>query len=52
MAELRSVRCPCGFEIRSRDEAEIIRVVRQHGTLIHGQDITDEQVRALMQSVA
>jgi predicted small metal-binding protein len=52
VADLKSVRCPCGFEVRSRDETEIIRVVRQHGTLIHGQDITDEQVRALIEAVA
>ena len=52
MKELKSVRCPCGFEIRSRDEDEIVRVVQEHGKLIHGQEITIEQVKALIQVAA
>ena len=52
MAELKSLRCPCGFEVRSRDEDEIVRMARDHAKTIHGQDLTAEQARALIQAVA
>lgn len=52
MADLKSLRCPCGFEVRSRDEAEIVRMARDHARLIHGQELTDEQARALIERVA
>jgi len=52
VAELRSLRCPCGFEVRSRDENEIVRMAQLHAKTIHGQDITVEQARALIQLVA
>lgn len=49
---VRSIRCPCGFEVRSRSEAEIIRVARMHVREIHGQELSDEQARALMEVAA
>jgi predicted small metal-binding protein len=52
MAELRSLRCPCGFEVRSRDEDEIVRMAQLHAKTIHGQDISIEQAKALIQLVA
>jgi len=52
MADLKSLRCPCGFEVRSRDEDEIVRMAQMHAREIHGQEITVEQVRALMERVA
>ena len=52
MAELKSLRCPCGFEVRSRDENEIVRMAQQHARDIHGQEITVEQAKALIQAVA
>jgi predicted small metal-binding protein len=52
MAELKSLRCPCGFEVRSRDEDELVRMVRLHAKTIHGQEITVEQAKALIQLVA
>jgi len=52
MADLKSLRCPCGFEMRSRDEDEIVRMAQLHAREIHGQEITVEQVRALMERVA
>ncbi|TMB60267.1 MAG: DUF1059 domain-containing protein [Chloroflexi bacterium] len=52
MADLKSLRCPCGFEVRSRDEDEIVRMAQLHAREIHGQEITVEQVRALMERVA
>ena len=52
MTELKSIRCPCGFEVRSRDEGEIVRTAQLHTRTIHGQEITEEQARALIQLVA
>jgi predicted small metal-binding protein len=52
MADLKSLRCPCGFEVRSRDEDEIVRMAQQHAKQIHGQEITAEQARALIERVA
>jgi len=52
MSDLKSLRCPCGFEVRSRDEDEIVRMAQQHARMIHGQEITDEQARALIERVA
>ena len=52
MEPLRSLRCPCGFEVRSRDEAEIVRMAQLHAQTIHGQPITEEQAKALIQLVA
>jgi len=52
VADLKSLRCPCGFEVRSRDEDELVRMTQQHAKQIHGQDITSEQARALIELVA
>lgn len=52
MADLKSLRCPCGFEVRSRDESEIVRMAQLHAKSIHDQDLTAEQARALIQAVA
>ena len=52
MGELKSLRCPCGFEVRSRDEGEIVRMAQEHARTIHGQEITVEQAKALIQRVA
>jgi len=52
LADLKSLRCPCGFEVRSRDEDEIVRMAQEHARTIHGQKITVEQAKALIQLVA
>ena len=52
MADLMSLRCPCGFEVRSRDEDEIVRMAQLHARDIHGQEISVEQARALIERVA
>ena len=49
---IKSIRCPCGFEVRSRDEAEIVRMAMLHVRDVHGQDLSDEQARALIQLAA
>lgn len=50
--ELKSLRCPCGFEVRSRDEDEVVRMAQLHTRIIHAQEITAEQAKALIQLVA
>jgi len=52
VADLKSLRCPCGFEVRSRDEDEILRIAQLHARTIHGQEISAEQAKALIQLVA
>ena len=52
MGDLKSLRCPCGFEVRSRDEDEIVRMAQMHAQDVHGQQITAEQARALIERVA
>ena len=47
-----SIRCPCGFEVRSRSEDEVIRMARSHASEIHGQELTEEQARALIEVAA
>ncbi len=49
---VRFIRCPCGFEVRSRSETEIVRMARLPVSEIHGQELTDEQARALMELAA
>ncbi len=52
MKQLKSLRCPCGFEVRSTDEEEIVRMAQLHAKSIHEQEITVEQARALIQLAA
>ena len=52
MAELKSLRCACGFEVRSTSEDEIVRMAQLHARDIHGQDITVDQAKALIQLAA
>ena len=52
MSDIKSLRCPCGFEVRSRDEDEIVRMAQQHAKQIHGQDLSEEQARSLIERVA
>ncbi len=48
MGVLKSVRCTCGFEVRSTSEEELVRITRMHVKEIHGQDLSDEQAKALI----
>jgi predicted small metal-binding protein len=52
MADLKGLRCPCGFEVRSRDVDEIVRMVQLHAKTSHGQEVTTEQAKALIQAIA
>lgn len=50
--QLKSLRCPCGFEVRSTSEDEIVQMARLHAKNIHGQEISIEQAKALIQIAA
>lgn len=46
---VKAIRCPCGFEVRSRSDAELIEMARIHVEKTHGEHITEEQARALIE---
>ena len=48
---VRAIRCPCGFEVRSRAVDEVIRAARRHVEEVHGQELSDEQARTLIEVV-
>jgi predicted small metal-binding protein len=43
------VRCACGMELRSHDEAELIRLVQTHAQQAHNLTLSDDQVRDMME---
>jgi predicted small metal-binding protein len=43
------VRCTCGVEMRDADEGELIERVQEHAREAHDLDLSDEQVRAMME---
>ncbi len=43
------VRCACGVELRSQDETELIARVQEHAHEAHELDLSDEQVRDMME---
>jgi predicted small metal-binding protein len=45
----RVVRCTCGVEIRDAEEARLIDKVQQHAKEAHALDMSEEQVRAIME---
>lgn len=49
---LKSLRCPCGFEVRGPSEDEIVKMAQLHARDSHGQELTVEQARALIELAA
>lgn len=43
------VRCMCGIELSSTDEAELIARVTAHAKEAHDLDLSEEQIRAMME---
>lgn len=43
------VRCTCGIELRSGDEADLTQRVRRHAKEAHDLDLSDEQIRDMME---
>ena len=50
-APVKAIRCPCGFEVRSRSEAELVQMARIHVEKTHGENVSEEQAQALIQLV-
>lgn len=46
---VKVVRCNCGVELRSADEQELIRTVQDHARASHDLNLSDEQVRSMME---
>jgi predicted small metal-binding protein len=52
MAEkLKKIECDpkCGFMIQSHDEREVVDIAIQHAKKAHSMDITEKEVRAMME---
>ena len=45
----RVVRCSCGTELRSADEADLIARVKEHAKSAHNLELNDEQIRSMME---
>ena len=45
-----AIRCPCGFEARSGSIEEVVRAAQKHVREVHGQELTEEQGRALIET--
>lgn len=43
------IRCSCGAELRNVDEEALIRDTQHHATGAHQLDLSDEQVRSMME---
>ena len=43
------VRCACGVELRDQNETELIRLVREHARQAHELDLSEEQIRDMME---
>lgn len=43
------VRCACGVEIRNADEEQLTRDTQRHAKESHDLDLSDEQVRSMME---
>jgi predicted small metal-binding protein len=43
------VRCSCGINLRDGDEQKLIAQVQQHAREAHDLNLTEEQVRAMME---
>jgi predicted small metal-binding protein len=43
------VRCSCGTELRSSNEAELIAMVKAHASSAHDLSLSDEQIRDMME---
>ena len=50
---LKSISCDpgCGFMVQSRDEKEILSVVKNHAKKVHHMELTDKKAREMMKTV-
>ena len=45
----RVVRCSCGTELRGTDESDLITRVKDHARSAHNLELSDEQIRSMME---
>lgn len=45
----RIVRCSCGVELRDADENSLVRETQNHARGAHQLELSDEQVRSMME---
>ena len=45
----KTVRCSCGLQFQDEDETLLIALVRQHASEAHAIDLSDDQIRDLME---
>lgn len=43
------VRCSCGMQFQNEDEAQLIVLVRAHALEAHALELSDDQIRDLME---
>ena len=43
------VRCSCGMQFQEEDESVLIALVRSHALEAHALDLSDDQIRDLME---
>jgi len=46
---MKTVRCDCGFVVRSDDEAKLVAELQQHALADHNMNLSREQVLAMAQ---
>jgi predicted small metal-binding protein len=47
--ELKKVECDCGFEVKDHAEKELIDIVKMHVKNTHQQDVSDSEVKDMIQ---
>ena len=43
------VNCPCGEKITSENDDELVRLVQEHGKVVHQQDVSRDDALAMAQ---
>ena len=45
----KAVSCPCGETIKADTDDELVRLVQAHGKVVHNQEVSREDARAMAQ---
>ena len=40
------ITCPCGFELRGKDDEEVVKKAQEHAKTVHGMDLSRDQPEA------
>jgi predicted small metal-binding protein len=49
---LKSVTCPdpCNFSVKSRDEKELVAIVKAHAKKVHHMSLNDQKIKEMMKA--